>query len=476
MSASDALYITESTAPPVWSNEQQHQVSEESRLSHWANGQFKAIVKYHSVYERETEIVPVNWVGRVMTPRLADLVAPTMPEIEIIGTNQSVVKRQQAYIETLIDDLNLHAIIGPTARRVSWAGKAVWKLYWSAAAQRPAIRLWGEHEGEVAFEEIDPADPSTIRGYQFWYPVVVQNEKKAITYYVCERQVVANEQLTITNTAYKTRGGQPVQDTVPLESIWPSNSTAPLPFVQYPTIPTLLGYTIYNVCHTTDYSDDLLGIQKDYMLLLTQRQMVIRLLERPMLDVPSEYTNTDGTLKDGWQVTLLQNGEEAGQIKLSGWDGALVASSTQEEILRRQLYLHTPVSHVLLGDTIGANASGAAKNVDLQQSRVAVAQRRAFYPDAFRYLINACIALQNTPVPPIKMLDVEWPDIVEADTESEQRMEIAEKQELIAEYQAGVRSLESVLEHLHEDEQDVVAVELARLLPVPNPVPPPPAE
>lgn len=461
---------TASQAPPLWTDWQQHQVADEARLKGWFEAKYKALIKYESVYEKETPIVPVNWCGKVFTPRLADLVAPAMPPLTVSGSNRATVKRQQAYVDGLVDDTNLHAIIGPTARRVSWAGRCVWKLYWSMALQRPALRIWGERDGEAAFVERDPSDPAAIQGYQFWYPVT----KDKVMYYVLERQRMAGGQLAITTSAYRTRGGMPVDDPVTLESIWPANSAPPAALVTL-DVPSLLGYQIDNVCGTTDYSDDLLGLQRDYILLLTQRQLVVRLLEQPMMDVPGEYTNPDGTLKEGFHLLIQQNGEAAGQIKISGWDGALTASTTQEQILLRQLYLHTPISHVLLGDPAGANASGTAKTIDLHQSEVAVDQRRAFYPDAFKWLVNASIALSRVyataDVPPIATLTVDWPAIIPPDTEAEHRMDLAERQQVVAEFEAGLRTMTDAITRLHADDPDdtTLLTELAQLAPVTAP-------
>ena len=456
----------------AWTPEQVQQVEATNRLKNIFSATFTATLKFTSGYEQDTRLSISSWLGSVFTDRLAALIAPELPVVTVYGPNQAVAAKQTAYAQSTLTRL-LQALLGPTAKRVSWNGWATWKLYWSDALQRPALRLWGARDGEYAFYETDPRDPVAVQAIQFWYPSVVTRDGKAQTYYVCERQSLVDGALTIATTAYATRNGFPIGEPVPLTDAWPAGSLPPEPLVTLPEITLLLGTRVDNVddggdgTGDTDYTEALISLQLDIISLMTQRRVVIERLEMPQINLPAEYVDAAGNPQ--WQnitISLKQNGEETAGIKVWEWSGGLDDSKDQYALLKNELFMHIPISPILLGEGVGGNESGTAKSYDLRASSVAVAQRRANYQAPLLHVLQACQQLEaaygTLVIPIIQTIELEWPSVEISDAHRDKEVELLERQVMLQELAGGARSRESVIEHLHPDPA-ACAVELTRL-------------
>jgi len=463
------------TVKYMWENAQIAAVCALAKLKNLFIGELTAYIKWDNGYEgKDAKLSIVNWLAEGVTKPLSDLLAPEVPAFTATGAAKATLRKQQVAIERLSTALKLHALLGPTARTVSYAGGAWWKLYWSPTLNAPQLRLWGAKDGEYCFPEVDPTDPGAIQALNFWYPVVKMVDGKPQTYYLRERQSLVPAGLQLDRTAYTVHAGYPTTNDVPLAAAWPTAAPPP-PVSLIPGVTNLLGYQLNNVdalgdgTGDSDYTLALQSLQEDFIKLNSSRQAVILLLKNPLVSIPAEMMDPTTGLPD-WQrvkVQIQQNGEDRSPIEIANtWNGNLDDSATQEALLMRQFFLHSPVSPTFLGESVGSVASGVSKSYDILRTTIAVKQRRATYPPAFQWLFNTAMQLeqvyQTSPVPPVTALDVTWPDIAIHDDVAEAAQEIADRQTMLQEVENGVRSKQNVVAHLQHTEADV-KLELIRL-------------
>jgi len=466
-----------SAAPSVWTPEQQSQIVALEALRNLKDANWKITIQYKSEWEVDPKICGCNWLYDVYTRTLSALVTPEPPEILPLGSNRKTLDAQHTILTNLRDTLDLQSLLPHMSEMMSWAGFCTVKVVWSDHLQQPTPVVWEDQPGYYAFVEHPLGDPAFTSAIQFWFPLVssvkVNNTSVTKLYYCCERQSLRTDAagaitgIDIRYTAYTTNDARmPTTTSVPFAAIWP---TATPPQDAYLAgITTLLGYRLTNVTGATDYTPALRSLQENWILLNTQRMVVVKIMETPMMSAPADYVDpTTGRLRDGYNLTIRQNGEQSSGIELNSWNGGLRDSATQEDILLKQMYLHVPLSPVLLGGgEVGANESGVSRALALHQSTVAIKSRRAILNRAITWLLKQAMALMNyyrtVSVPAPAALQLNWAAVLPTDELDQNNLQMSERQQLLAEYKSGVRSLQDVVSRLQDTEANIT-LELIRL-------------
>ena len=291
-----------SKSPRIWSDAQVASNYEFEKLRKIAHAEFKTLISYTSEFEKDVHLSIVNWLHDVYTNTLVNLIAPDLPEILVSGVgrileqgteevvDRELVRTQQKVVADLVTRLDLHALLTRTADMVSWSNcGADWKMVWSKDRAQPSLVLWQETPGYYAYEECPLRDPSFVKARQYWYPVTKttrynDGSKHDELFYVRERQALRRNEagdvvgLDVTNTAYRTNDEKmPTVDEVSVASVWPDDDP-PLPSYYLPGLTQMLGYRVWNVNRTSDYSEALINLQANWIMVNTQRQVVIKLL------------------------------------------------------------------------------------------------------------------------------------------------------------------------------------------------------
>jgi hypothetical protein len=463
----------------IWTPEQVANLAARRTNEHLYNSNFTALIRWTDGYRgTQSRLSIINWLRRGITEPLTDLLTSVLPTITVPGTNKALVAKQQANLQQRFTALRIAQLLGSTARMVSWAGSAYWKMYWSAAHRAPRVLLWDARDGYCVFEDVDPSDPAVVIAVNCWYPV----RKDKAVYYICERQQPTPAGLRITTTAYSTQNGVPHQP-VSLAEAWPTD-TPPLATTFLTGLTTPLVYRVDNIDRTgdgygdSDYTPELVSLQEDFIRLNSSRQAIIELLRSPLISLPAELVNPQTGLPD-WErvrVQIEQNGQQQSEVKITNtWTGNLDDSATQEELLMRQFFLHSPVSPTFLGEGVGSTASGTAKSYDIQRTVHAVQQRRPAYEGALTWLAQTAMTLetiyQTSALPPITALAFDWPCIEIHDENQERQLDLQERQVMLQEIAGGIRSKQDAIGRLHAHSEADVALEFLRLglLPPDNP-------
>lgn len=458
-------------ATALWTEAERAEMARVRRLRLLYEGRHEAYFVLPSGEERRFAYVTVNWLGDVLSPMWTRLLFRRFPMLTAEGD-----AAQRAAVARLIDVLDLPGLCLPTALAVSYAGRAVWKLYWSRLSERPVAQLWGVHESEEVTWEYFPADPSRPYAVNFWYAVLCPRPGGAQRVMVRERhQLLVNEAtgavagVRMTNTAHPLENGVPLAGTLPWAQVWPDAATRPPACAETPGLTELPAVEIHNTDRDgdrrgdSDYTASLIALQQNLNKLVAVRQLVIDLSEQPQLIVPESFLDADGGID--WAKVRLRvryPGEEGTQeIRAINWSGNLENSGAQWEYYRTEFQALTGIAPALFGVAGGSGESGYARRLAMVPTEAEVGARRRPWETAFTRVLRVAMMLEracgDAAPAPVARITTTWPPAIPDDP-----AEVSATAR--AEYQAGVRSLASTVRRLNpEAGDDQLADELAAL-------------
>lgn len=455
-------------AKAVWTAAQQAEVARRRRLRLLFEGQHETYFVLPSGEERRYEYVTVNWLGDVLSQTWKRLLFRQFPTL--------TSEQHPEALEALEEQLALPELALPTALMVSWAGRAVWKCYWSRLSQAPVLELWGKRDGEVAFLETLPTDPSRPVAVDFWYSLRARarGDSQERVYWVRERHELLVDRATgavsgtrMMNTAHRDAGG-PVDEVVPLAEVWPGDEPPEEERVT-PGLTVLPVVVVENVDRDgdrrgdTDYSRSLISLQKNVNKLVASRQFVIDTSEEPNIQIPQEYLDENGEV-DWARVKLRIRYEGDGEqpIDISSWTGNLQNSQQQWADYRREFMALTGIAPALFGQVEGTGGeSGYARRLGMVPTEAEVGARRRCWEMAFRqaFVVAQAVAgaYGGTRGEPLGSVSVSWPPAIPAESAEVSLMVTQELRE-------GARSLRSAVERLNPDwTQEQVDAEVAAI-------------
>ncbi len=452
-------------AEAVWTNRERAELSRLRQMRQLFRGDHEVYFVLPNGQQRRYEYVTTNWLGDTLSQTWKRLLFRKFP---LLATGNAQADKAVA---DLVGTLRLPVVCQPAALMVSWAGRATFKLYWSRLRRQPALRLWGANETEFATWDYLASDHSQPIAVNCWYLMAIPGDRDKRQAYVRERHELLYKlgrdgevkitTLRVTNVAYRVEGGQPVDEIIAWERMYPDEATRPAETEDLTGMTMLPVIAINNVdsdgdeVGESDYTKSLINLQKNVNKLVASRQFVIDVSERPMIEVPPEYLDDAGQID--WEKVALRvkyDGEEGAgaEIKVTNWAGHLANSAEQYEIYRREFRSQTGIAAPLLGDTTqdgSGGESGYARRLGMVATEAEVTFRRAAWERGFQDIIAVAQQLQavflgGKAVKPVEQLTVGWqPAIPEDSTEVSNAV--------VAEAAGGVRSLESAIERLNPD-------------------------
>jgi hypothetical protein len=367
--------------------------------------------------------------------------------------------------------LELPSVILPAALRVSYAGKAVLKGYYSQISKRVVFRLWGAKSGEYTTFEYFDADPSMPYAVNFWYRrqlpgtdsdsddnCAMIRERHELLVNTSTMEISA---VSMQSTAHKITGGTPQEEEIPWSKVWEGQKVQPKQNETFSGLKKLPVAVIDNADKYgdgegyTDYTPTLISIQKNINKLVAIRQLVIDLSEQPQLIIPQEYINEDGSVD--WNRVRLRvklDGEDASEIRIVGWTGNLENSDKQWVFYRDEFRALTGLAPILFGIVDGEARSGIAKRLGLVATEAEITARRHYWEKGFKQIIEVASALQNqfgqgnqfgTIEEILPQMTIRWADAIPAEYGEFSAM-------ITQQFQAGLRTIDSAVELLNRDD------------------------
>lgn len=460
----------------VWTDRERAELDRLRKMRQLFRGDHEVYFVLPNGQARRYEYVTNNWLGDTLSQTWKRLIFRDFPRLST-GNRQG-----DAAVADLVAALRLPLVCQPAALMVSWAGQAKFKLYWSRLRAQVALRLWGTNETEFCTWDYLSSDHSQPIAVNCWYLMAIPGDRDKRQAYVRERHELlyrlADHQvkitgLRVTNAAYRVEGGQPVDERIAWERLYPDEATRPAEAEDLAGVTMLPVIAVNNVdangdgTGDSDYTPSLITLQKNVNKVVASRQFVIDVSERPMIEVPPEYLDDAGQID--WEKVALRvkyDGEEGAgaEIKVTNWAGHLANSADQYEIYRREFRSQTGIAAPLLGDATegGGGESGYSRRLGMVATEAEVTFRRAAWEQAFQDIIAVAQQLRAAflgakAVTPIEQLTVGWqPAIPEDSTEVSAAV--------VAEVGGGVRSLESAIERLNPDAtEDWRTAEVERL-------------
>lgn len=375
--------------------------------------------------ERRYEYVTVNWLGDVLSATWKRLLFREFPALAVEGS-----PAQQAAVSRLVDTLDLPGLCPATALMVSYAGEAVWKLYWSPLERRPALRLWGAHPSEVVTWEGFPGAPRPYAvnfWYDLWCPAAPGGEtllKARERHELLVDDAGAVRGVRMTNTAHRTELGVPTSDTVAWDIAWPDARVRPPAEAITTGLSGLPAIVIRNIDRDgdgvgdSDYTASLIALQKNLNKLVAVRQLVIDLSEQPQLIVPPEYLDAQGDID--WsrvRIRIRHAGEEdTPEIRTVNWSGNLENSGAQWEFYRQEFRALTGIAPAFFGEATGGGESGYARRLALVATEAEVGARRRPWETALQAVLLRAMEMEraygDSPLPPPARLTICWPPLI----------------------------------------------------------------
>lgn len=367
-----------------------------------------------------------------------------------------LVVKDEAFAK-FIDSLDLPTLSLVGALRVSYAGRAVAKGYYSNLSEKVCWVLWGLQDGEYTTFEYLNGDKSRPIAVSFWYTKLLTDSTVLTSSNSCmirERHSLVFDTLNnllgvrMINTAHSMLNGVPTTKEVDWRDEWGVKEAF---FEDYTDLPVV---TIDNIDKNgdgegdTDYTPTLISIQKNINKVVAVRQFVIDLSESPQLLVPPEYIDSEGNVDwDKAKLRIKYDGEEdGGEIKTIGWTGNLENSDKQWEFYREEFRALTGISPILAGVVDNSQArSGIARRISLVATEAEISSRRHQWNKAYKQLIKLSVMINNAFSPTITVPDITpeitWPSVIPG--------EDVEKTNMIAvEVQTNIRSRKSAIDLL----------------------------
>lgn len=362
--------------------------------------------------------ITLNWLKR-LSHTYATLVWRTMP------TFTTTPESAQEVFDTIVNQVHLWELVSPAQRYISALGQATFKLSWSRHFPKPVLRLWGmDHRGdrvpgEHVFWEADPGDePHAVSFYREEVRQGWRGRNVPTTFRVRERFELTGNGVLVTNEAYlRDEASQEHAERVSLADLFPENPPADettLPMDCLPAYRVLNGETA-----ESDYTPDLISLQRATAALITQRQIAVILSTMPQLNVPLSAANADGTIDlSKFLVTYRDYGESAEDklitVSLAGNSFNLENSERQYEYFREAYYELTGIAPAIDGmiNGDGGGESGYARRLGMVKTECAVESRRRAWDGFPTWLGRAVPQLAQALPEPVKTYGLPVQEVV----------------------------------------------------------------